>query len=125
MLLLVCSQPVNLALLRQFTKVLLEDGSTVPLPAVLKDLWGGCGGNAAKETTAAKTEAALKITLRWDLLAGQLEGPYLQEGRQHELRSVLREQDMPAGSLWIADLGYWTLNWLRSLSQQGVYFLLR
>ncbi len=124
-LLLVCSQPVNLALLRQFTKVLLEDGSTVPLPAVLKDLWRGCGGNAAKETTAAKTEAALKITVRWDLLGGQLEGPYLQEGRQHELRSVLREQDMPAGSLWIADLGYWTLNWLRSLSQQGVYFLLR
>ena len=56
---------------------------------------------------------------------GQLEGPYLQEGRQHELRSVLHEQDMPRGSLWIADLGYWTLTWLRSLSQQGVYFLLR
>lgn len=124
-LLLVCSQPVNLALLRQFSKVLLEDGSTVPLPAVLKDLWRGCGGTQAKEATAAKTEAALKITLRWDLLTGQLEGPYLQQGRQHELRSVLREQDMPRGSLWIADLGYWTLTWLRSLSQQGVYFLLR
>jgi hypothetical protein len=124
-LLLVCSQPVNLSLLRQFTKVLLEDGSTIPLPAVLKELWRGCGGNRAKEASTAKTEAALKITLRWDLLTGQLEGPYLQEGRQHELRSVLREQDMPAGSLWIADLGYWTLKWLRSLSQQGVYFLLR
>src|SRR5436305_4573872 len=76
-LLLVCSQPVSLALLRQFTKVLLEDGSTIPLPAVLKDLWRGCGGNQAKQATAAKTEAALKITVRWDLLTGQLEGPYL------------------------------------------------
>ena len=32
---------------------------------------------------------------------------------------------MPCGSLWLADLGYWTLAWLRSLHQQGVYFLLR
>jgi hypothetical protein len=124
-LLLVCSQPVNLSLLQQFTKVLLEDGSTVPLPAVLKDLWRGCGGNQAKQPTQAKTEAALKITVRWDLLGGQLEGPYLQEGRQHELHSVLRDQQMPAGSLWIADLGFWTLKWLRSLSKCGVYFLLR
>jgi hypothetical protein len=124
-LVLVCQQAVGLALLRQFTKVLLEDASSIPLPAVFKDLWGACGGNRANKPTQAKTEAALKITVRWDLLGGQLEGPYLQAGRQHELRSVLREQDMPRGSLWIADLGYWTLKWLRSLSQQGVYFLLR
>src|SRR5437764_8384478 len=123
--LVVCSQPVSLSLLRQFTKVLFEDGSTIPLPAVFKDLWRGCGGTRAKKASEAKTEAALKITVRWDLLAGQLEGPYLQEGRQHELRSVLREQHMPAGSLWIADLGYWTLTWLRCLAEQGVYFLLR
>lgn len=123
--LLVCSQPVSLSLLRQFTKVLFEDGSTIPLPAALKELWRGCGGNQTRKTKEAKTEAALKITVRWDLLGGQLEGPYLQEGRQHELRSVLRDQQMPAGSLWIADLGFWTLKWLRSLSQQGVYFLLR
>lgn len=124
-LVLVCQQAVGLALLRQFTKVLLEDASSIPLPAVFKDLWAGCGGNRANKPTQAKTEASLKITVRWDLLGGQLEGPYLQAGRQHELRSVLREQDMPRGSLWIADLGYWTLKWLRSLSQQGVYFLLR
>src|SRR5947209_14648834 len=124
-LVLVCQQSVGLALLRQFTKVLIEDASSIPLPAVFKDLWRGCGGNRASKTNEAKTEAALKITLRWDLLGGQLEGPYLQDGRQHELSSVLREQEMPPGSLWIADLGYWTLKWLRSLTEQGVYFLLR
>lgn len=121
----VCSQPVTLSLLRQFTKVLFEDGSTISLPAVFKERWRGCGGTRAKEASQAKTEAAIKITVRWDLLGGQLEGPYLQEGRQHELTSVLREQEMPTGSLWIADLGYWTLKWLRSLSKLGVYFLLR
>lgn len=123
--LVVCAQPVSLDLLRQFTKVLIEDGSTVSLPPALKRIWRGCGGNRASETTESKTEAAFKITVRWDLLGGQLEGPYLQDGRQHELRSVLHEQEMPAGSLWIADLGYWTLLWLGQLSKAGVYFLLR
>jgi hypothetical protein len=123
--LVVCSQPVSLELLRQFTKVLLEDGSTVSLPPALQTVWGGAGGNRATKTSEPKTEAAVKITLRWDLLGGQLEGPYLQEGRQHELRSVLHEQDMPAGSLWIADLGYWKLVWLCQLVKSGIYFLLR
>jgi hypothetical protein len=66
-----------------------------------------------------------RVTVRFDLLGGRLDGPHLQAGRQHELRSVLHEQQMPRGSLWLADLGYWTLAWLRSLQQQGVYFLLR
>jgi hypothetical protein len=123
--LVVCTEPVSLELLRQFTKVLLEDGSTVSLPPALKAVWGGAGGNRATKTSEPKTEAAVKITLRWDLLGGQLEGPYLQEGRQHELRSVLHEQDMPPGSLWIADLGYWKLVWLCQLAKSGVYFLLR
>jgi len=37
----------------------------------------------------------------------------------------LREQAMPRGSLWIADLGYWTLKWLHHLSEQGIFFLMR
>ena len=123
--LVVCAQSVDLELLRRFSKVLIEDGSTISLPPALQAVWRGSGGNSATKTSQPKTEAALKITVRWDLLGGQLEGPYLQDGRQHELRSVLHEQDMPKGSLWIADLGYWTLQWLRQLSKQGVYFLLR
>jgi hypothetical protein len=121
----VCAQPMELALLRQFKHVWLEDGSTVSLPPILKTVWQGCGGNRAIKTKQAKTEAALKITVRWDVLGGRLDGPHLQPGKQHELRSVLQEQHMPAGSLWIADLGYWRLLWLCSLVKQGVYFLLR
>jgi hypothetical protein len=63
--------------------------------------------------------------LRWDLLHGQLHGPHLQEGRRHELASLLHNQEMPKGSLWIADLGDWTLTWLQHLSRQGVFFLMR
>jgi hypothetical protein len=121
----VTANAVGLPLLQQFGAVLIEDGSSITLPSVLQKVWRGCGGRAAKAGKAAKTQAALKITVRWDLLAGRLHGPYLQAGRQHELASVLREQVIAPGSLWIADLGYWSLKWLRSLHQRGVYFLMR
>src|SRR5947209_2068167 len=100
--LMVCSQPVNLPLLRQFTKVLFEDGSTISLPALFKNLWPGSGGNQATKKKDPKTEAALKITMRWDLLGGQLEGPYLQEERRHELWSICRATEKTAGKWWIA-----------------------
>jgi hypothetical protein len=122
---LVCAKGVSLPVLQQFTAVLVEDGSTISLPAALKTVWQGCGSRRAGATTEAKSEAGLKVTVRFDLLGGRLDGPHLQAGRQHELRSVLHEQQMPRGSLWLADLGYWTLAWLRNLQQQGVYFLLR
>ncbi len=113
---LVCAQAVSIPLLQRFTAVLLEDGSTISLPAALKQVWRGCGGSGP--------EAALKLTVRWDLLAGGLRGPYLQEGRSHETQSPLREQQMPRGSLWVGDLGYFSLVWLGHLVKQGVYFLL-
>jgi hypothetical protein len=122
---LMCAKGVSVPLLQQFTAVLVEDGSTISLPAALKTVWQGCGSRRTDAPTAAKSEAGLKITVRFDVLGGRLDGPHLQAGRQHELRSVLHEQQMPRGSLWLADLGYWTLAWLRNLQQQGVYFLLR
>src|SRR5574340_698077 len=123
---LICAREgVKLALLQQFTAVLVEDASTITLPEALASVWRGCGGSAATAGKARQTEAALKVTVRFDLLGGRLDGPHVQAGRQHELRSVLREQVMAAGSLWMADLGYWNLKWLGSLVKSGVYFLLR
>ena len=111
--------------LQQFSAVFLEDGSTISLPSALQSVWKGCGGSASSPGKDAKTQAALKVTLRWDLLHGQLHGPYAQEGRRHELTSLLHAQQMPVGSVWIADLGYWTLKWLHKISKQGVFFLMR
>jgi Transposase DDE domain len=113
---LVCAEAVSMPLLRRFTAVLIEDGSTISLPAALRHVWRGCGGSASA--------AALKLTVRLDLLKGSLAGPYVQEGRKHETQSPLREQQMPRGSLWIGDLGYFALTWLTQLVKQGVFFLL-
>lgn len=123
--LLVCARAVDLPLLRQFTAVLIEDGSSISLPSALKTIWHGCGGSKATRGSDPKHEASLKITVRWDLLGGCLQGPYLQEGRSPDLSSVLHEQAMPTGSLWVADLGYWSLRFLHWLHAQGVFFLMR
>jgi hypothetical protein len=79
---LVCARAVNLLVLQRFSAVLIEDGSTITLPAVLREIWRGCGGSGAV--------AALKLTVRWDLLRGGMSGPYLQDGRASETRSPLR-----------------------------------
>jgi hypothetical protein len=113
---LVCAEAVSLPVLQRFSAVLVEDGSSISLPSTLKEVWSGCGGSGSA--------AALKLTVRWDLLRGGLSGPYVQEGRSHETQSPLREQQMPRGSLWIGDLGYFALTWLTQLVKQGVYFLM-
>ncbi len=134
--LLVCGQQVSIPLLERFRGVFLEDGSVVSLPAALAPIWKGNGGNPAgkqgsqyqgtpKQRQEPKTEAGIKLTVRWDLLRGCLHGPHLQAARNHELSSVLRTTQMPKGSLWIGDLGYFVLVWLRDLNERGVFFLLR
>ena len=110
--------------MQPFSAVFVEDGSTLSLPSSLSEVWEGCGGTTAK-SKPDKSKAALKITVRFDLKGGRLQGPHLQDGRHHELASVLCEQQMPTGSLWLADLGYWSLQYLSVLMQQGVYFCIR
>ncbi len=112
---------VAIPLLRRFTAVYVEDGSTISLPDELVKLWRGCrGGNGHHEGTTA----AVKLTVRLDMLHGTLEGPLVQEGRRHESQSLLQHKPMAKGSLWIADLGYFALVKLVALSQAGIYFLM-
>ena len=110
---------VPVAWFKRFEQVIIEDASTIVLPAALADLWQGCGGSA---TSTEHTASALKLHVRLDLKHGRLIGPYLSAGRVHELQGPLREQALPTGSLYVADRGYWSLSRLRELSEQGVRF---
>ena len=123
-LFVVCGEHCTIELLERFSAVVVEDGSTISFPPALQAFWKGCGGNTSKNA-ASKSQSALKLTVRLDLLKGSLQGPMLQDGKTHELNSELRVQELPAGSLWIADLGYFAFHWLQTLSQRGVYFLMR
>ena len=109
----------------RFTAVWVEDGSSIPLPAALAQVWRGCGGGGAKHDHVTASTSAVKATLRMDLKAGQWQGPMLQDGRRHEASSPVSTLPMARGSLWLADLGYWSLTRMRTLISQGVYFCLR
>jgi len=105
-------------LLSRFTAVALQDSSTIVLPDILASLWQGCGGSPAE-----RTRAALKLQVRLELRTGRLE-VQLQDGRASDRAATLPES-LPAGALRIADLGYWDLESLRALDQQGVFWLSR
>lgn len=113
------ADPVAIPLLERFTAVYVQDSSTIVLPDALAAVWQGCGG-----TTTAGTAAALKFQVRLELRTGKLEGPQVQDGRASD-RAALVPTTLPGGALWLADLGYWRLDTLQTLEQQGVYWLSR
>ena len=110
---------VPLPLLKRFSAVILEDASTITLPDELAQVWRGCGGNQSH------TQAALKLHTRWELKRGQVRGPWLTDGRASERISPFAEEAVEAGSLYVADLGYFNLRLLAKLRRAGGYTLTR
>src|SRR5258707_866946 len=106
------AEAVDIPLLRRFRAVVLEHSSSVTLPSVLVKVWRGCGGsrNASK--------SAVKMHVRWDVLSGELTGPVLSDARVPDVRSPFKETPFPAGSLYVADLGYFDLAWLKQLAKR-------
>lgn len=115
----IAADPVAIPLLARFPGVWVQESSTIVLPEALAAVWHGCGGS-----TTPRTAAALKLQVRLDLRTGQREGPQLQDGRASD-HAALLPTTLPAGALWLADWGYWSLPMLQTLGQHGVYWLSR
>ncbi|HEV2125376.1 MAG TPA: IS4 family transposase [Chloroflexota bacterium] len=113
----VAAAPVAIPILDRFTAVYLQDSSTIVLPDVLAEVWQGCGGS-----TSQHTAAALKLQVRLELRTGHLAGPQLQDGRASDHDAAL-PTILPAGALWLADLGYWRLDELERLDDHQVFWL--
>src|SRR5919202_7148 len=113
------ADPLAIPLLDRFAGVYLEDSTVIVLPDALRPLWPGCG-NATDQGTAA-----LKINLRLDLCTGHLADLSLHAGRVHDSRAAQPLTTLPAGALYLADLGYFSLDRLQQISQQHAYFLSR
>ena len=119
----ISAEPTAVPLLQRFPGgVALLDSTTVTLPAALADVWPGCG--AAREYGDAG-QAGMKLTVRLDLLNGRLSGPFPMAGRVSDQRSELQDAALPAGSLRLADLGFFSLDTLQTQGQRGVYWLTR
>ena len=90
------------------------------LPDALQDVWQGNGGS-----TTVGTSAALKVQVLWNLTAGSLQHLGLQDGRANDNTAPVQAVQLPAGALRIADLGYFALDRLATLTAQQVYVLSR
>jgi AcrR family transcriptional regulator len=90
-----------LGLLKAFPAVVVEDCTTVSLPAALAGLFPGCGGAEADHGAAA-----VKILARYELKAGKLLALSFHPGRARDVDLAARPADLPRGCLYLADMGF-------------------
>lgn len=113
------SQQVLAPLLERFSDVLLLDSSTITLPPALAQRFPGCGGSHGAGT------AAVKYQVQWSLKSGALRAIAIEPGRDCDYKTSLQRSELPAGSLRIADLGYFDTEVLQRFSREQVYWLSR
>lgn len=113
------SDPLAIPLLARFDGVYIEDSTTIVLPEALQAVWQGCGNGSDQGN------AALKVNLRLNLSTGLLAQLSLHAGRVHDSQASQPITAIPAGALFVADLGYFSLERLQALAQQQSYFLSR
>jgi hypothetical protein len=115
----VAAEALAIPVLARFAGVYLEDSTTIVLPETLLSLWQGSGNGSDQG------KAALKINLRLNLSTGLLAQLTLHDGRVHDSQACQPLTELPAGALYLADLGYFSLERLHGLAQQHSYFLTR
>jgi len=106
-------EPGEIALLKPFSAVIVEDSSSITLPPKLAEVWRGCGGGPGA------SEAAIKLFVRWDVLRGDLQGPGLEQGRCNDKRGPFAVEDLPDGCLYVADLGFFGVQRLAQVAGRG------
>jgi hypothetical protein len=99
-------------LLAHFTGVYIQDSSKIELPACLHTIWQG---NQPEQAT-------LKLQTVLDYQNGIFDLS-LVSGRAHDC--PLQTVDLPAGSLRLADLGYFKVKVFEQLNAQGVSWVSR
>ena len=114
----VTSEPVTAPLLARFAGVYLQDCSQIKVPTTLAATWPGCGNQAGDTAT-------VKLGVRLELSRGALHGPVVVPGRTHDRDAVAGLPALPAGSVRVSDLGFFSLKELATHAAGGAYFLTR
>jgi hypothetical protein len=117
--LVVSAKPAVVPILQRFNGVYLQDSTTITLPEALAELWRGCGN------ASGTGQAALKVQVQFDYSRGTLSQIVLQDGRAQDRNAPVQSATLPKGALRLADLGYFSLPILATLSAQEVYWLTR
>jgi hypothetical protein len=101
--------------LNQFSGVYLQDSTTIGLPASLGNLWRGNGNQNSKS-------AGLKVQTVFNYQNGYLQLG-LAQAAAHDC--PLQTVDFPAGSLRLADVGYFKVKVFEELNRRTVWWLTR
>src|SRR5262249_57522147 len=112
------ADPVTIPLLQRFAGVYVQDSTVIRLPDALEGVWPGCGGSAD-----SASKAAVKFFVRLDLQAGTLTRLVPQPARVSDSATVVADEDLPAGSLRLADLGFFGVQDFRRLGHPRPFSL--
>jgi hypothetical protein len=106
-------------ILERFPEVRILDSMGVTLPDGMESQYRGCGGSYGGG------KAALKLQTELDLRSGALLNVQIEPGRSPDSASSRQGAKLPAGSLRIADLGYFNLAVFAMMAAAKVFFLSR
>jgi hypothetical protein len=106
-------------ILERFTSVDILDSSTISLPEIMQERFAGCGGSYGAGA------AAMKLQTELDLRSGALDHIEIEPGRSSDGATSRQHVRRGAGSLRIADLGYFNVGVFAEMDAAGEYFLSR
>jgi hypothetical protein len=112
----VASTSVFGSLLDRFTDAIILDSTILSLPVALADEYPGCGGSHGGT-------AAMKLQVRMSLKTGAIDTVRIEAGKDCDNKTPL-QQDVPlAGSLRLADLGYFDGKVFETIEKANAYWI--
>jgi len=106
-------------ILDRFPEVTVLDSSTITLPDSVRETFPGCGGRQGSG------QAAMKLQTELELRGGAISSVEIEPGRHADATTSRQYVSRPAGSLRIADLGYFSTAVFAEMDQRSSYFLSR
>src|SRR5581483_6364452 len=106
------SEKVDIPLFKHFSAVIVEDSTSITLPAELAEIWKGCG----KE--GSTSSSVVKVFVRWNVLNGELLGPRLAHGRRNDHKSLFGIEELPERSVYLADLGFFAIERFHRIARE-------
>lgn len=113
---MIAAEAKAIPLLQKFPGgVWISDSTIINLPPDCAEDWPACGGNQGTSS------AAVKVQFCFDYLTGCLRTCLLRAGRSADSCP----DQLPAGALRLADLGYFQLSALAECARAGAWFITR